>query len=250
MERIIAPIKPGKTGAVVANLHTALFALLDKNFILDPATSTPLSGGNLSQLKKQLSKEQSQQFFGDTTTQLVLYFQLQSGLGDSLSGVVEERTVKILNAYLQDFGLFEALDSYTVRGSLKDNDGRPQPNIKVRAFDRDLRTAQPLGNEVITDEQGYYFIEYSAAEFANAETLNSTADLVVIAYNFEGTPIAESSIKFNADRNETIDLVFTTVNAQTLSEWQNITNIVNPLLQRQKQPITATNNIYNRSATL
>jgi hypothetical protein len=67
----------------------------------------------------------------------------------------------------------------------------------VRAFDRDLRREEPLGEGLATtDESGYYQITYTADQFARAE--KRSADLVVRVYSLEDVLLAASELIFDA----------------------------------------------------
>jgi hypothetical protein len=55
-----------------------------------------------------------------------------------------------------------------VRGQIRHSDGSILLGKTVRAFDRDLRTEQLLG-ENETNSEGRYEIQYSADQFSQAE---------------------------------------------------------------------------------
>ena len=94
--------------------------------------------------------------------------------------------------------------SYTVRGTVTDPQGKGVEGALVRAFDKDLRHEKLLG-VTQTDSQGRYTITYTQTQFRRAEKKN--ADLIVRAYDADGTLLAESSLMFNAQPVETVDLV-------------------------------------------
>ena len=66
-------------------------------------TNTPAS-----ELAETARVELSTSTFGPATCQLVVYFQLEQGLGEKLRGVVEEKTAARLNRLLKQLGPLEA----------------------------------------------------------------------------------------------------------------------------------------------
>jgi hypothetical protein len=95
-------------------------------------------------------------------------------------------------------------ENYSVTGSVADQRDAPLPNITVKAFDRDLRREQVLG-EARTDRVGAYRIAYSASQFRQAEKAN--ADLIVRAFAVDGSLLAESPILFNAPAKAEVNLI-------------------------------------------
>jgi hypothetical protein len=87
MEPIIAPIKTDDTGPHVANLQDALVLLVRDHIRPLDASKRP-TREELQELTQFLVQERTQALFGNATRQLVVYFQLQQGLGDNLRGVV------------------------------------------------------------------------------------------------------------------------------------------------------------------
>ena len=73
-----------------------------------------------------------------------------------------------------------------VRGQVLQAQGLPLAGVEVRAFDRDLRQEQLLGQHT-TDAAGHYAIPYSSAQFRRAE--KERADLVLRLFTPEGQPI-------------------------------------------------------------
>ena len=93
---------------------------------------------------------------------------------------------------------------FQVTGHVRFGDGIPAPRIKIIAFDRDLRSEQPLG-EAETDRSGAYNIEYSERQFLNQE--RGTADLVVKAFDVDGSVLVSSAVHFNAPEKAEVDLL-------------------------------------------
>jgi hypothetical protein len=90
-----------------------------------------------------------------------------------------------------------------VKGTVRFADGLPGFALLVSAFDRDLRSAQKLG-ESHTDSQGAYRIEYHASQFQKLET--DGADLEVKVFDPDGSLLVTSPILFNAPPAAQIDL--------------------------------------------
>ncbi len=115
----------------------------------------------------------------------------------------------------------------TVRGQVRTADGRPLKGHLVRAFDKDLRNEELLG-ETKTDNAGRYEIGYSPERFRRAE--KASADLIVRALDAQGTVVAESSILFNAEPQATVDLVAGGEAYRGPSEYDQLVETLSPLL--------------------
>lgn len=96
---------------------------------------------------------------------------------------------------------------YNVTGRITLANGEPVSGVTVRAYDRDLRSQQLLG-EATTDEDGHYEIIYTSDQFTDDE--RESADLVIRAFNESGTELNADSDRtdtiFNAERKEVVDL--------------------------------------------
>ena len=210
---IIAPIRPGDKGPQVANLQGALLALLERKIIRALNGRDRPSPEDLQKLTEGLKQERAQSLFGASTTQLVIYFQVQQDIGDNLYGVVEDKTAAKLNEWLRKLGLFDLTESggFVVRGTVNTSDGQPLSGAVVRAFDRDLRQEQPLG-EAVTNE-GKYEILYSDQQFRRAE--KGSADLVIKAFAANDSLLAASPVLFNAPPSANVDLTIPAENWRT-----------------------------------
>jgi hypothetical protein len=82
-----------------------------------------------------------------------------------------------------------------VRGHVRKADGSPLIRAIVRAFDKDLRHDERLGEEV-TDGSGRFEIAYTAEQFSKAE--KKRADLIVRVFDQEDQELIASDILFNA----------------------------------------------------
>ena len=117
---------------------------------------------------------------------------------------------------------------FVVLGHVRQADGRPLVNAPVRAFDRDLRSEQTLG-EARTNAQGRYRITYGPDRFLRAE--KRTADLQVRVYDAQDLVRAESSVHFNAAPRQTVNLLLGGGEFQGLSEYEQLVEEIAPLLE-------------------
>lgn len=117
-------------------------------------------------------------------------------------------------------------------GIIRADSSAPALGAIVRAFDKDLRHEQLLGEAVITETTGRYEITYTADQFRRAE--KKSADLIVRAFDREGNLRTASEIRFNASDNERIDLTFgpvPIVDSPRLSELEQLQQSIDPLLE-------------------
>jgi hypothetical protein len=117
--------------------------------------------------------------------------------------------------------------NFDVRGHVQLEDGSSAPGLKVQAFDKDLRSEQPLGSAV-TDPNGDFEIAYTSDQFSRAE--KQTADLVVRAYGAEGEELGTSGIMFNAPQAATLDLTLAPAEIARVSEYERLVDDVTPVL--------------------
>ncbi|MDH4096671.1 MAG: neuraminidase-like domain-containing protein [Nitrospira sp.] len=123
------------------------------------------------------------------------------------------------------------IQQYVVRGTVTDANGRPLPNMAVRAFDRDLRVPQLLGTDE-TGPNGDYRIEYRADTFQLGDLPSRRAPwlIVEVRESAEGIILAKQEVQ-RADRDQLV--TFTLFNVGGISEWQRISEAVAPLLKGQ-----------------
>jgi hypothetical protein len=114
---------------------------------------------------------------------------------------------------------------FVVQGQVRQGDGSVVSDALVRAFDRDLRSEELLG-EAKTDRDGHYKIAYTAGQFKRAE--KQSADLIVRVLDANNSALVESPIFFNAPAVTTIDL--TVGQVIQLSEYEQLINQITPLL--------------------
>jgi peptidoglycan hydrolase-like protein with peptidoglycan-binding domain len=167
--------------------------------------------------------------FGPGTLQAVQNFQRKRGLppaGVHL-GVVDPVTARAINA---------AVDAivparFVVTGQVRHQDGTPLGGLSVRAFDKDLRNTEPLG-EATTDatpsNAGRYQMAFTSEKFRLRE--RRTADVFVRVFSPEGVQLAESPVRFNAPATVTLDIVLAPLPVVTLSEYEQLVADLTPLL--------------------
>ncbi len=120
---------------------------------------------------------------------------------------------------------------YFVRGTVLNPNGKPFAGGLVRAFDRDLRSEQLLG-EARTDAQGGYEIRYPADQFLQAEA--DSADLAVKVFSARGELLYEpdaSEILYNAPVEAVVDIILRAGDTQVESEIERLVRDITPLLQ-------------------
>ena len=144
-------------------------------------------------------------------------------------------------------------DRFLVQGTVRSADGTPLAGALVKAYDVDLRSLSPLGDQTITSAEGSYAIPYSRAQFARAE--KGSADLLLrlfepgngpelLGFNASdgsGQPIATlllpqagavetpRAVWFNAPALATINLTLL-ASEPAPSEWLALTRTLVPLL--------------------
>jgi peptidoglycan hydrolase-like protein with peptidoglycan-binding domain len=220
IEPISAPIKVNDRGPHVANLQDALRLLVERGKLDISALGTTIL--------EVLARERTLELYGDDGTLLLVKgFQAQYQL--PITGRVDDETAATLNKLLKELGAFEDPQQpiFVVRGQVRYADGRPAAGQQVRAFDRDLRSEEPLG-EAITDDSGRYEITYTAEQFSRAE--KGSADLIVRVSVGPAMPPVSSPIIFNAQPVETVDLTVDGV-YRGPSEYDQLVAQLTPLLE-------------------
>ncbi|SRR6266702_6235033 len=168
MRTVVAPLNPGSQGPAVIDLQAALRLLLDRGRIA-------LADPERQEIDARLNEERAVKVYGAVTRRLVILFCVQYRLGDL--DFVDDATATAMNALLRELGALEEPRTFVVKGQVRHADGSPLVGALVRAFDKDLRTAEPLGEPATTDQAGRYEITYTAEQFSRAE--KGSADLYV-----------------------------------------------------------------------
>ncbi|WP_346294111.1 neuraminidase-like domain-containing protein [Sphaerothrix gracilis] len=119
-------------------------------------------------------------------------------------------------------------DPFTVKGVVRLADQSALPGVTVQALDIDFRAEELLG-EAITNLDGAYQITYTTDQFASAE--NQNADLMIrVVVPSTGIVVATSDIRFNAGREETINLTITLPEQPDLSEYEKLVAALSPIV--------------------
>ena len=231
MKPIVPPLKPDDNSPDAANLTQAMLLLVERKAInaLDPP-NRPTSD-ELKKLGDAARAELAQSQFGKATRQLVIYFQIQQGLGDNLRGTVEETTAAKLNEWLRKLGQLDQPepDGFVVRGTVHNSNGQPLARAVVRAFDRDLRKEQKLG-EAPTDDRGQYLIKYGLKDFASGDLPSATGPSLVVRAFLGEQQIADDVTRPKATSDEVVNFEQP---ALVVSEWDRLCAGVIPLLVGQ-----------------
>ncbi len=122
----------------------------------------------------------------------------------------------------------------SISGIIYDAFNAPMAGVTVNAFDRDLRTEQLVGT-ARTDAKGFYKLKYDAGKFAQAE--NKSCDILIRVQRSARVILGESPVYFNVPQNFILDFKIGNTPYQGLAEFDNLVNLVTPLLEKQKVKI-------------
>ena len=81
----------------------------------------------------------------------------------------------------------------------------PATGVIVRAYDKDMRSEELLGQAIVSKEKGYYEISYTPDQFRRAD--KGTADLFIRVLNQKGKELGKSEVLYNAGERAQINLV-------------------------------------------
>ncbi len=255
MKPILPTIKFGDTGDRIPNLRAALLFLLGNGAVKAQIEPNRPTAAELSALANGIrDEEKSSAAFGGAAGELVLYIQIQNGLGDSLGGVVEAATAEQLNDLLRRFNVLDVADTFVVEGRAVDERGRGLPGMQVLLFAEDVYGSNPLGKHESTSEDGRYRFTFTQAEYGGVpgqiewprdeplpsppraqapNRLLSGPDLWVGQGPDAQHLVARTETVFNAGRHtELPDLVVSRA-AMTvgISDLQRVAGLVNPRLK-------------------
>ncbi|MCB9102284.1 MAG: hypothetical protein H6632_22290 [Anaerolineales bacterium] len=124
----------------------------------------------------------------------------------------------------------EAEPPFVVRGQINYEAGSPAAGVDVRAFDRDLRREELLG-QTRTDRAGRYEIRYGPKNFIRAE--RGHADVFIRVVSAENVLLGQSETIFNAAPEQQLDLVVRPQPARQRSEFEAKRALLAPILQDQ-----------------
>lgn len=165
--------------------------------------------------------------------------ELVENLGIVQDGVSHKAALK-MKAMLEDAGATVTLepigestksDEFVVYGKVKLPNGEPAGGVLIRAFDRDLRSKELLG-EATTQKDGKYRIQYSSEDFSKAE--KHGADLIIRVHNELGLPLqaefSQEGTIFNAGKDEEVNVQILEGEPFVPSEFEQLNSLLTPLL--------------------
>src|ERR1700693_3500532 len=115
-----------------------------------------------------------------------------------------------------------------VSGTVRDKSQRPMEHATVKAYDKDIRSEQPLGQPAVTDASGAYQIEYSQADFARTDLL--AADVVVRALGKDANLLKESEVFYNAPQQLRVDIDLSEQSYPGPSEFEQTVQTIKPFI--------------------
>jgi len=116
---------------------------------------------------------------------------------------------------------------FVVRGRVVTNAGVAAKDLKVIARDKSLGEDVVLG-ETITDSSGNYSISYKEEAFQNMGKQKADIEIEIIDPVEESKIYGTSSVHFDADKEEEINLVLQTESVEKSSEYLRITSDLQP----------------------
>lgn len=114
---------------------------------------------------------------------------------------------------------------YSISGTVRNQYQQLMTGVVIRAFDKDIRSEQTLG-EAQTNEQGFYEIFYTQQNFAYTD--KQAADVFLRLYDANGTLLKQTDVSYNAPMQLTIDVSFATQSYKGLSEFEQMVANVTP----------------------
>ena len=218
----------------IINLQQALLALMPPTRkIIKPLDPEKPLLEELLNFAKQIKLARGN--YDKYTYLTVEIFQRQQSLSPARWGNIDAVTARKLNQYLTDLGLFgdpqepehPGNPSLRVRGTVRDSFGDVLNDVRVVAFDRDLRREQLLGADPVQD--GRYEIKYERAQFQRAE--KDSADLVLKVMGADGTELYKTPIHHNVPDDFELNIVLQGAEYKGPNEWEVLTGTLTPLLE-------------------
>ena len=122
-------------------------------------------------------------------------------------------------------------ESFIVRGRVVTNAGVAARGLKVIAVDKSLRKEIVLG-ETITDSSGTYTILYKKEALQKLGKQKADIEIKIIDSEEESKIYGTSSVHFDADKEEEINLVLQTESVEKRSEYLRITSDLQPKIEK------------------
>ncbi|TXI37258.1 MAG: hypothetical protein E6Q59_08055 [Nitrosomonas sp.] len=210
----------------VANVKIQAFERCNKNDFR-PVGTTESDQNGFYQIVLEHSSTAENEFECDCPILIIKAF----NNNDSLIG--ETKPVRIIN---HETKVDIDVTLYRVYGLVTDSSQAPVPDIIVTAFDRDMRKRQQLGTKK-TSSDGKYIIDYLQSDFARSELSPNAPPWLILEARRESEqpPIGVQEIR-KANPVQQIDL---TVPGTVVSEWQRLSQMIDPLLKGQGESSTA-----------
>jgi Tc toxin complex TcA C-terminal TcB-binding domain/Neuraminidase-like domain/Salmonella virulence plasmid 28.1kDa A protein len=117
---------------------------------------------------------------------------------------------------------------FKVFGTVRDKYQRPMECVTVKAYDKDIRRDQPLGQPTVTDATGAYQIDYSKGDFARTDLL--AADVIVRVLGREGKLLKETSVFYNAPQQLRVDIDLSDRAYAGPSEFEQTVSTIKPFI--------------------
>jgi hypothetical protein len=114
---------------------------------------------------------------------------------------------------------------YSVYGTVRNQYQQPMQNALVRAFDKDIRNEQLLG-EAKTDKKGFYKITYSEKQFSYTD--KKAADVLLRLYNAAGKVLYETAVHYNAPEELNLDISLGGQPYRGESEYEQVLAAIKP----------------------
>ena len=182
-------------------------------------------------------------FFGADTRDAIMDLQSKNDLRPT--GIAGQKVLQLIQKMLKERERVDDSPSqspekdtsaekkqYRVKGTVKTRRGTGAGDVTVRAYDRDMRCEQLLG-ECKTNKKGEYEITYASDQFARSE--KKAADLLCRAYNWNEDALYEpdlNDVRFNASEKEIIDISLSKAVEPKEDEFTRLVNSIVPLIDR------------------
>ena len=157
----------------------------------------------------------------------------------------DAQAVETINLVVKDEKPQPPEEVFIVRGTIRQENDTPAVGLIVRAFDRDLRAEQLLGEQTI-NTKGYYEIAYTQDQFRRAE--KGSADLVVRLFDANGEAVSAIALTTNTDTPlETITYNDSQGNAVSIPIWFNappVATINGTVIDIQRQTLSLYERIW------
>src|SRR5262245_10459764 len=124
--------------------------------------------------------------------------------------------------------LGEPANNLIVRGQVRLADESPVAGASVRAYDKDLRSEEPVGDPAITGPDGNFEIRYTAQQFQRAE--KGSADLFIEVVAAAGLSPVRSPLLFNTPPVAEVNLTIPAEVLQPPTLFEKIGRTLEPLI--------------------